>query len=860
MMHDLELGWALAAAGFLLLEQIRHRRALRREVGALRTSFEAATQRNEELSEAADRIGTLYKGQLLTSRRRSARIKKVLEIATSINSNLSLDKVLHEIVHAVSDAVGFRIVLLRVLNAVEGTFEARAFAGLAREAIHKLEQHPVRQEEFESWLREEFRISRSYFIGHEKHFWPEDDEEGYTPDLGARGEGEWHPEDVLFVPLYTKDGAVMGYLSVDDPVDRKPPTRETIEVLEILATQAVVALQNAALYERLHEGMRQLEEATEHAEELNRLKSSFVSTVSHELRTPLSAIRAYTEELLQRAGDPNPGRQLEFLNVVHEQSLKLQRLIESILDLSQLESGRIRMHREPVNLVALLRDVAEDLRAVAEPRGLTVHVEPAGPELVVEADRDLIRRVIHQLGSNAVKFTRGAGRVTLRASIEGRSVRLEVEDTGIGIPKEELARIFDQFYQVDGSLSREYPGVGLGLSIARSIVEWHGGEIYVESEVGKGSRFIVRLPATAGDASVITHASWSPTRSISDHLTRLTVEMIAEVMNARTASLMLVDDHADELYIRAARGLREEVVAGARVKIGDSIAGWVAKHGQPLLVTNIEEDLRFGRPNSHQYETKSLLSVPVKVEGRVVGVININNKISCTPFTEDDQALLSTLAERVARAWKHVTEHEASADQAERTARALGAIIEHTKKSRFRGGSAGDMASQAVALGRRIGLSEADLQVLAYVASVHDVGMGQIDASVLNAPGELAPQTLAEVVRHPIRTIETLKPIEFEGQVTEIILTHHERMDGRGYPRGLRGEQIPVGARVIAVLDAYSSMTAGRPYRAAMGHDEAIAELRRCSGTQFDSRVVEAFAQIHVPQEDAKLLRTREAA
>ncbi len=859
MMHDLELGWALAAAALLLLEQIRHRRALRREVRTLRTSFEAAAQRNEELSEAADRMGTLYKSQLLMSRRRSARIKKVLEIAKSINSNLSLDKVLHEIVHAVSDAVGFRIVLLRVLNEEENTFEARAFAGLSREAIHKLEQHPVRREEFESWLHEEFRISRSYFISHDKHFWPADDEEGVTPDLGVRLEGEWHPEDVLFVPLYTKDGAVMGYLSVDDPIDRKPPTRETIEVLEILATQAVVAVQNAALYERLHGSMRQLEEATERAEELNRLKSSFVSTVSHELRTPLAAIRAYTEELLQRVGSTNPQRQREFLDVIHEQSLKLQRLIESILDLSQFESGRIRMHREPFSLVALVKDVAQELRTAAEPRGLTVQLELPGSEIVVEADRDLIRRVILQLGSNAVKFTRGAGRIMLRAAIEGRSVRVEVEDTGIGIPQEELARIFDQFYQVDGSLSREYPGVGLGLSIARSIVEWHGGEIHVESDVGKGSRFVVVLPATASDAGVITRGSWSPTRSVSDHLTRLTVEMIAEVMNARTASLMLVDENSDELYIRAARGLREEVVAGARVKIGDSVAGWVAKHGQPLLVTNIEEDARFGRPNSHQYETKSLLSVPVKVEDRVVGVININNKISCTPFTEDDRALLSTLSDRVARAWKHVTAHEASADQAERTANALGAIIEHTKKSRVRKNGA-DMASQAVALGRRLGLSDADLQVLAYVASVHDIGMGQIDASVLNAPGELAPQTLAEVVRHPIRTVETLKPIEFEGQVTEIILTHHERMDGRGYPRGLKGDQIPVGARVIAVLDAYSSMTVGRPYRAAMSHDEAVEELRRCSGTQFDPRVVEAFAQLHIPQEDAKLLRTREAA
>jgi HD-GYP domain-containing protein (c-di-GMP phosphodiesterase class II) len=337
------------------------------------------------------------------------------------------------------------------------------------------------------------------------------------------------------------------------------------------------------------------------------------------------------------------------------------------------------------------------------------------------------------------------------------------------------------------------------------------------------------------------------------------VEMISEVMNARTASLMLVDDHSEELYIKAARGLREDIVTDTRVRVGESIAGWVAKHGQPLLVTNIEEDPRFNRPSLNQYETKSLLSVPVKVDGRVVGVININNKVSCTPFTEDDRALLSKLSERVARAWKHVTAHEASAEQAERTARALGAIIENARRSRFRRGAA-DLASLAAATGRRLGLGEADLEVLTYVASVHDVGMGHIDSAALNAPGELTPQVLAELARHPIRSVETLKPIEFEAQATEIILAHHERMDGRGYPRGLKGEQIPIGARIIGVLDAYISMTTGRPYRAAMSHGEAVAELRRCAGTQFDPRVVDVFAQVSVPKEHAKLVKAREAA
>jgi len=859
MIPSVELIWALAASALLLVEQVRHRRSLRHELKSLRSSYDAAIHRNDELTQASDKMGDLYRYQLLTSRKRAARIKKVLEIATSINSNLSLDVVLHEIVHAVSDAAGFRIVLLRVLNQGGNEFEARAFAGLSREAIRKLEQHVVPRAEFESWLKEEFRVSRSYFISHERKFWGEEDEEGYTPELGVRQEGEWHQEDVLFVPLYTKDGAAVGYFSVDDPVDRRLPSRETIETLEILATHAVVAIQNASLYERLNQSMSLLEEATERSEQVAELKNQFISTVSHELLTPLTAIRAYAEALLEHVGSTTVDMQRQFLGVIDEQSLKLRHLIDSILELSQLESGRFRMAREPFNLTALTHEVVAILHSMADPKKITMAVETSAPEIVIEADRELMRRVLNNLGSNAIKFTHEGGTVTFRLAIEGRAVRIQVEDTGIGIPEDGIGRIFDKFYQIDNSLSREYPGVGLGLTISKSIVEWHGGEISAESKAGVGSRFTVLLPVTAGDAHVITHASWTPSRSVSNHLTRLTVEMIAEVMNARTASFMLVDEERSELYIRAARGLREEVVCGTRVRIGDSIAGWVAKHGQPLLVTNIEEDPRFGRPNGHQYETKSLLSVPVKIEGRVVGVININNKISCTPFTEDDRALLSSLADRVALAWKRVSDHERSSDRTEETAKALTAIIENARRSRLKL-NGGSMAGRAVAVGRKLGLEEEDLEALAYVASVHDVGMGQVDLSVLQEPGRLDDSTWAQVALHPLRSAELVKPIEFQEQVTEIIMAHHERMDGRGYPKGLQGNQIPIGARIIAVLDAYESMTLGRPYREAMSHAEALREIQQCRGTQFDPRVVEAFSQVFESEENTKLVRTGEAA
>ena len=859
MTPSIELTWALCASGLLLWEATRRRRSLRGEVRSLKSAYESAATRNEQLTHAADEMGRLYRTELLASRKRAARLKKVLEIGTSINSNLALDKVLHEIVHAVSDAADFRIVLLRVLDDRTGMFEARAFAGLDRDAIQKLEQYEVPKAEFESWLKEEFRVSRSYFIRQEVKFWAEKDQDSYIPDLGERKKGEWSAEDVLFVPLSTKDGSIIGYLSVDDPVDRKRPTAEVVEMLEILATHAVVALENSALYERLNESMRRLEEATERAEELNDLKSSFVSIVSHELKTPLTIILSHVEALLENVGTSNTTMQRDFLTVIDEQSLKLKRLIESVLELSQLESGRLRMHREPFNLVEVVDEAIGLLHEMAAERRITLRAEPAPREIVVEADRTLVRRVVLNLGQNAIKFTPEGGEVVFRISGEGRVAQVEVKDTGIGIAGAEIGKIFDKFYQIDSTLSREYPGVGLGLSIAKSIVEWHGGEIRAESEPGKGSRFTVELPVTPSDAGVITHATWSPTRSVSDHLTRLTVEMVAEVMNARMASLMLVDEEREELYIKAARGLREEVVCGTRIRMGESVAGWVAEHGAPLLVTDIESDPRFGRQNGHQYETKSLLSVPVKLGDRVVGVININNKVSMTPFTEDDQALLTSLADRVARAWQHAAAVDTTSEQAEQASRAMSAIIDNARRARLKLTS-GSMAAKAVATGRRLGISEEDVQVLAYVASVHDVGMSQIGTPVLHEPGKLDAETWALVAQHPARTVEIVKPIEFQEQAAEIILAHHERVDGRGYPRGLKGDQIPLGARIICVIDAYESMTLGRPYRQAMSHEAALEELRRCSGTQFDPKVVVAFIQALGAHEDTKMIPTPEAA
>jgi signal transduction histidine kinase/putative methionine-R-sulfoxide reductase with GAF domain len=818
----------------------------------------------DELELARERISELYRHQLSGSRKRAEKLIGIIEVASTINSHLDLDTVLQAIVSAVRETLGFKIVLLRILNQQAGSLEARAFAGLGLDAIRKLESYPVPLEEFESWLRPEFRISHSYFISHKHNFWEGKNDAGaYVPDLGPREEGEWHEEDVLFVPLITRDDKLIGYLSVDDPADRRNPSLETIEMLEIFGAQAVTAIENARLYRELEEHAKQVEEGAERMRELNELKSNFVSTVSHELRTPLTSIKAYVETLIENVGAKNAKMRLEFLEIINEETERLARLIDAILDLSQLESGTFRIRKEVFDVNKVMKEVADVLRSIADKRNIQLNVELPDKAVLLEADRDLVKQVVINLSGNAIKFTPEGGNVYLAVHSEGSMVRVIVQDTGVGIPMDHLDKIFDRFYQVDSSMARQYGGAGLGLTICKSIMEWHGGSIEVESQEGRGSKFIAVFPQKASESRALANVSDDEDHT-SESIAKLTVEMIAEVMNAKTASLMLVNEDLQELTIKAALGLDDHVVKNAKIKVGESISGWVAKNGKPLLITNIEEDERFGRINHPQYETKSLLSVPVHYEDKVIGVLNINNKVSCAPFTTDDSVLLCCLADRVGLVCKNIESYKAIKQLAQNTGEALRALIVNMRRNRLKLCS-GAFVNYAVEIARRMGMQGQELGVMAYVASIHDVGMVRIGRRLVESSSRFGEKELELLHRHPEEGIEIVKPIEFMGQVYELILCHHERVDGTGYPRRLPGYQIPLGSRILAVVDAYESMRLGRPYREPLGEADALEELRRCVGSQFDEEVVETLIQVIEDEKIAgavgiKLARHRESS
>ncbi len=263
----------------------------------------------------------------------------------------------------------------------------------------------------------------------------------------------------------------------------------------------------------LSEKNAKLQQAFDRLKELDRLKSNFLATVSHELRTPLTSIIGYSEMLSEGIAGELTGEQREFVLTIHEKGQQLLELIKGLLDLSKLESGTMSLRKTDIDVVPVIRDVAQTLTPTARKKSVDLSVRAEGALPTVWGDTERLRQVFLNLTENALKFTPEGGAVTLRAlpSFMERSgdgdtsgfvlmntrraaIEVRVEDTGIGIPVDERQRVFDAFYQVDGSSTREHGGTGLGLSIVRRLVDAHDGSVHIEQNSPSGAVFVVRLP------------------------------------------------------------------------------------------------------------------------------------------------------------------------------------------------------------------------------------------------------------------------------------------------------------------------------------------------------------------------------
>jgi signal transduction histidine kinase len=253
-------------------------------------------------------------------------------------------------------------------------------------------------------------------------------------------------------------------------------------------------VENAQLYEEVQRAYTQLQA-------LDRMKSDFLNSISHELRTPLAPILGYCDILLSGSMGPLPANSIRGVQAISTSAKRLLSLVEGLLVFVRLDQGEMALNRQPVDLVPLVAGVLEPFQAKAIEGKLTLTNEVAGGLSPVIADRQELMALTH-LVDNATKFTPAGGRVVVKArpvaAEDGRmAVEIAVQDTGVGIPAELHAKIFERFYQVDSSLTRQFGGVGIGLAVDKQIIEAHGSHVVVESELGKGSTFRFSLPVAA---------------------------------------------------------------------------------------------------------------------------------------------------------------------------------------------------------------------------------------------------------------------------------------------------------------------------------------------------------------------------
>ncbi|HEX5607701.1 MAG TPA: GAF domain-containing sensor histidine kinase, partial [Candidatus Binatia bacterium] len=290
---------------------------------------------------------------------------------------------------------------------------------------------------------------------------------------------------LLSVPLL-REQQILGGLTVWRRQTGEFKT-EVINLLQTFATQSALAIHNARLFREIEEKSHQIEAA-------NRHKSEFLANMSHELRTPLNAIIGFSEVLQERLFGELNEKQAEYTSDILTSGQHLLSLINEILDLSKVEAGRIELELAPFDLPLAIENARTFVRERAVKHGIALDVDLDERLGEYVGDERKIKQILLNLLSNAVKFTPEGGRISITANKTDTAVEISVSDTGIGIASEDQPKIFEEFRQVGGDYAHKKEGTGLGLTLAKKFVELHGGKIWVQSEVGKGSRFTFTLP------------------------------------------------------------------------------------------------------------------------------------------------------------------------------------------------------------------------------------------------------------------------------------------------------------------------------------------------------------------------------
>lgn len=321
----------------------------------------------------------------------------------------------------------------------------------------------------------------------------------------------------------------------------------------------------------------------------------------------------------------------------------------------------------------------------------------------------------------------------------------------------------------------------------------------------------------------------------------LALENAEEVCRAETSSIWELDEERQELFFRVVRGTAAGEIRGLRVPVGQGIVGSVAATGQPEMVNDVAADPRWHGDSGGEFRTRAILAVPLLAHGRVIGVLQLLNPVGRDAFTGEDVWRTRLFAAILAPPLQSARLYAEQQRQYLCMVTALAESLE--KKDTYTGGHVRRVVGYSMLLGAELGLSREELKDLWLAATLHDIGKIGVPDHILGKPAPLDREELAVMQRHTVFGAEIVSHLA-NPRILLGVRSHHERIDGRGYPDGLAGEQIPLVPRIIAVADTYDAMTTSRPYRQGLPPGRAVEEILAGAGTQFCPRVVGAFRSL----------------
>jgi len=327
------------------------------------------------------------------------------------------------------------------------------------------------------------------------------------------------------------------------------------------------------------------------------------------------------------------------------------------------------------------------------------------------------------------------------------------------------------------------------------------------------------------------------------------MDSLISLMRAERGFLMLREPNG-EMAVRIARGIAQVNLDGEAFKVSRSVVRKVLDLNAPVLTTNAQADPRFDAQMSvAAYQLRSILCVPLKLKQELIGVLYVDNRAHAGIFKENDLELISAFADQAAVAIESARLFEDLQESHRELERAYQATLEGWVRALDMRDKETEGHTQRVTilthrLARSMGVSDADMVHITRGALLHDIGKMAIPDGILLKPGQLTEEERELIKRHPVYAYEMLRPIDFLVPAIDIPYCHHEKWDGTGYPRGLKGEEIPFAARIFPIIDVWDALTSDRPYRKAMAHDEVRKLVQADSGKHFDPLVVEAFMNL----------------